>query len=899
MKAPPRILIVENEQIVALDLQARLENLGYQVIDLVATGAAAVNTAIAAKPDLVLMDIMLDGAMDGVQAATTIREKLRIPVVYVTAYSDAETLARAKIAEPFGFIHKPIEQRELHATLEIALYKQAIDRRLAESEQKYRSMMEAMNDLVYICSPDCRIEYMNPAMVRKIGQEIIGAPCHQIFYGYNQPCAWCARDQVKAGRTAHWEVTHPVDQSVWRAVATPLRHLDGSLSMMVFMTDITARKRTEQALQEGEARYRRLVESISDYTYTVKVENGRAVSTAHGPACKSVTGYSSEEYAADSNLWFKMVHIDDRATVLQQAERVLAGQTIQPLEHRIIHKNGQIRWIRNTPVPHRDGSGRLVAYDGTVADITERKRAEEQIKEHARRLEIINRVIAAVNKAADLQVLLEDILASALELLHFNGGGIYLANPDRGAAALVCSKNMPADCRPPLDLSGAFERLVLAEGQALFIDDYRRLAAENARRWNVAAVAKVPLISKDQIIGALVMLDPAAHQFSEEEKNILQSMGRQIGLAIAKMRSEAALRESESKYRTISEQSLIGIHIIKDGRFVYVNEGWMKILGYSRADIAAWGPEADRALIQAEDRAFFMEQVRRKQAGQMEGVVPVYDCRFIAKSGETKWVSLHSRAVSFADGLAIVGVIVDITDRKLAEEALAAANRQLKAREQELLEANREKEVLLKEIHHRVKNNLQVISSLLKLQLGHTQDQKAVQVIQACQSRIKSIAIVHEKLYQSRNLAQIDLGEYIDILTRHLARMYLADPGTIRIQTTVAQVALGIDQAIPCSLIVNELVSNSLKYAFPQNQPGEIRVQLRACEAGKLVLTVSDNGVGWPPGLDFRNTSSLGLQLVMTFVEQLGGMIELGPPPGTAFTITFAEEKRKKERAET
>ncbi len=206
--------------------------------------------------------------------------------------------------------------------------------------------------------------------------------------------------------------------------------------------------------------------------------------------------------------------------------------------------------------------------------------------------------------------------------------------------------------------------------------------------------------------------------------------------------------------------------------------------------------------------------------------------------------------------------------------------------------ANRDKEILLKEIHHRVKNNLQVVSSLLKLQVSHVEDEKARQLLRECQNRIKSIAIVHEKLYQAPNLAEVNVGEYIQSLAKHLFRAFLVDPESITVKIEAGNVALGIDKAIPCSLLINELVSNSLKYAFARSNTGEISIRLQAAPGARYILEVADSGCGLPAGVDFRNTSTLGMQLVMTFVEQLNGTITLDKSCGTRFIITFTDEKK-------
>ncbi len=896
-----RILIAARDPVLVAKLQALLKILDYTTAGVAASASDAKRLAESLKPDLMLIDVRLEEAWQGVQVAAAIYQQWQIPIIFLIDSADIEALQKAKAIEPVGFIRIPLDDNEVLATVKLALDKQWIERQLQESEQKYRSMMEAMSDLVYICAPDYRIEYMNPAMIRKVGRDAVGEPCYRVFFELIQVCPWCVMQQVQHGQSVHHEITNPRDGRIYRVASMPITHADNTVSKMAILTDITERRQAELALKESEVRYRRLVESATDYIYNVKVENGQVVSTSHGPACVAVTGYTSAEYEADPDLWFKMVYEDDRKLVLNQADQLLKGETIQPLEHRITHKNGKIRWLRNTPVPHQDGAGRLVAYDGLVTDITDRKLAELQTKEHARKLEIVNKVIVAVNRATDLTTLLDEVLNASLDLVQFKGAGIYIVDAQNATATLVSVQGLPTDyvrSLKRLHLNEPQYQVLFVKGQGIFTGDYTRVAPERARKWNIQSMAHIPLTAKDTVVGALMLVHDAPHVFSSEEQELLVVVGRQIGTAIDKMRSEVALRESEDKYRTISEQSLVGIHMIKDGKLVFVNDGWTKITGYTRDDINAWGFEEFGCIVEPVDRDFFLDQIRKKQLGLTDGIVPVHDFRFLSKTGETKWVLLHSRSVQFADGHAVVGVVIDITDRKMAVQALEAANQQLRSRERELISANRDKEVLLKEIHHRVKNNLQVISSLLKLQLGHVQDRQAAAVIRECQNRIKSIAIVHEKLYQSRSLAEVDIGNYIQSLISHLFRMFLVDSGSVTMDVAVDNVALHIDQAIPCSLIINELVSNSLKYAFPDNRRGEIRIRLQAAANDLYRLEVGDNGVGFPPKVDFRNTASLGLQLVMTFVEQLDGSIERIPCSGTMFVVTFpAGKKAVAERA--
>jgi len=216
----------------------------------------------------------------------------------------------------------------------------------------------------------------------------------------------------------------------------------------------------------------------------------------------------------------------------------------------------------------------------------------------------------------------------------------------------------------------------------------------------------------------------------------------------------------------------------------------------------------------------------------------------------------------------------DITERKKTEKQIEASLH--------------EKETLLKEIHHRVKNNMQIVSSLLDHQIQFIKDKNVIEIFAESQNRIASMALVHEKLYQSKDLAKIDFSDYISDLTANLFQSYQENSGKIRLNMNIENIQLDIDFAIPCGLIINELVTNSLKYAFPADRVGEIKIVFRRTIENTLELVISDNGIGIPPDLDFRKTGSMGLHLVTILAEnQLHGKINLNRNEGTEFIIEF------------
>ncbi len=209
--------------------------------------------------------------------------------------------------------------------------------------------------------------------------------------------------------------------------------------------------------------------------------------------------------------------------------------------------------------------------------------------------------------------------------------------------------------------------------------------------------------------------------------------------------------------------------------------------------------------------------------------------------------------------------------------------------EAKLQESLREKEILLKEIHHRVKNNLQIVASLLNLQKRSIKDPKIIQLFEDSQNRIYSMAIIHERLYQSKQLNQINLGEYLQDLVNALIQSYNIDAKQIEVQLHADPIYINIETATPCGLIVNELVTNIIKYAFPDRRLGKVSIECRTTPDAKILLAVCDNGVGIPDRVDFNNPSSLGLRIITNLARQLRATLDLDRSNGTRLSLQFSE----------
>jgi len=337
-------------------------------------------------------------------------------------------------------------------------------------------------------------------------------------------------------------------------------------------------------------------------------------------------------------------------------------------------------------------------------------------------------------------------------------------------------------------------------------------------------------------------------------------------------RMEVKLREAIKEAQDLYNNAPCGYHCLdKDGTFVAINNTALNFLGYTRHEVIQNLKFSD--LITIESLATFQEAFSRLPEQSW-----IYDLevQMVCKDGTLMPVILNARAIKDAAGqyVASRSTIFDITERKQAEDQIKASLQ--------------EKEVLLKEIHHRVKNNLQIVSGLLYLQSRYIEDEPTLQVLQENRSRIQSMALIHEKLYGSKNFDKIDFKDYIYSLLQHLFLSYGVNTDVIALRISIEPVGLDIDTAIYCGLIINELVLNTLKHAFPTGQPGEITVEFHTPEPNSFELIVSDNGVGFTEELDFQNQKSLGLRLVHSLVtKQLEGTIELDRSQGATFKMCW------------
>ena len=345
-------------------------------------------------------------------------------------------------------------------------------------------------------------------------------------------------------------------------------------------------------------------------------------------------------------------------------------------------------------------------------------------------------------------------------------------------------------------------------------------------------------------------------------------------------KSGEALREQEAVYReAIAQGDAVPYQkIYEPPHYVFLDDGIARLCGYTAAEVtpSLWQSLVKELIFRGKLEGMTQEEAARKA---WNGEIKEWrtENRIVDRVGRTHWIADSAIQMFDLNGkpYGSIGILQDITTRKLAE--------------QQMVQSLHEKELLLKEIHHRVKNNLQVVSSLLNLQANHIKDPLTREIFKESQVRVKSMALIHEKLYQSKDLARIDVGAYIKTLGDYLYRTYVINADTIKMSVHAEDIQLGLDGAIPCGLIINELISNSLKHAFPGGRRGAITINLTKDTGGAILLAFRDDGVGMPPDQSIEKSPTLGLQLVHSLAEQLRATVNVRVEAGTEFTIRFPE----------
>ncbi len=723
--AKSKILVVDDEHVVAHELQRSLQAQGYEV-SVAADGEKAIEQAKAMAPNLVLLDIMLPGAIDGIAAAEQLRD-LNIPVVYITGHSDDGLFDRARHTEPLAYLLKPLQLNELNRVIRLALFKR--DREMAreherqtqaqalrESEERFRSVVDQVTDYsIFTLDTAGHVSTWNSGAERILGyktDDIVGRH-FEVFFSADDRRRNAPAEELEGARKdgsaddTRWLVRQNGEQYWAEGVLTAIHDGDGTITGFTKVSrDTTERWRMQETLKEREERLRVALHAARMGTWRWDLRTN--IDTIDDSLHK-LFGLRPDQKLEIIDDFYAIVHPEERAQVMAAFQRTLHEGVHLDTEFRVIWPDGSEHWLLDQGEVAHDQDGNPMYLTGACADITERKQAQELLREHQARFRE------------------------------------YAAN----------------------------------------VRDY-----------------------------ALLQLDT-------------------------------------------------------EGRIVGWNTGAERVLGYSEEEILG---QSVAVLFTPEDVA---KGEPEKEVERALTTGRSMDDRWHMRKGGTRfWVS---------------GVLTSMLDEKGRPSGFAKVMRDESERrlsEEQLRTSLREKEVLLQEIHHRVKNNLQVITSLLRLQSEHIPDEQTRGMFEEARNRVHAIGAIHELLYRSPDLASIDFGAYLNRLARDLFSFYGISPDRVHVSIDVDHANLEMSQAIPCGLLVNELVTNSLKHAFLKGRKGTVKVSLD-CAKGDCRLIVDDDGVGLPEGFDWEGADSLGLQLVKVLTNQLDGTVHVDRGSGTRVEICF------------
>lgn len=1057
-----RILLVEDDAIEIMDIKNTLESFGYEVPCTASRGEEAVEKARQVMPDLILMDISLKGEMDGIEAASTIKE-LEIPIIFLTAHSEDATVQKAKLIEPYGYLIKPYDPTELRYSIELALYKNKMEQRLKESEEKFRVLAEN--------APLSIIVYQG----------------NKTVYANNYAAKMSGYSKKEWGEMNFWESFHPEDQKLleergkarlrgenvpnryeirYVSKSGEIRFLDVSVGKIIYggkpaglamLVDITGRKLAETALKNSEAEYKAIFENsknavvvynaINDGSDFVIKDFNQSAEQIEQIKREDVVGKRVTEVFPGA-IDFGILEVFQRVWKTGQAEK-------KPVS---IYEDERIKGWRDNYI-YKLPSGDIVAvYD----DLTEIKQYEQELEKNQVRLKSLVKILQY--PAESVQDFMNYALDEAVKLTGSKLGYLFHYYENRKEFVLYTySKDVRNVCSVSdepkfyeLDRTGVWGEAV-RQRKPIILNDFK---AENPLKKGYPKghvplynYMTIPVFSGDKIV-AVVGVANKETDYTETDVLQLELLMEGMWKVLDAQKAEEALKESEIRYRAIFENTGTAMAISEsDMVLTLVNAEFADLTGYSKEEIEnqmKWekffveeelpmmreyhslrrtgyndvprnyetvmmdskgnrkdvfmsvtmlsdteqslvsvlditekkqsriklrrelninrslakiykpliSPEntvqdisksilkeslslteskngfvaiinpKNRDLINQTHKMFHNYPFNENEKNPEEMRFPIgpdgqYNglwghCLNTKESFYTNEAEKHPSAknaheshlkiekfmaVPVLIGNELVGEIAlaNPINKDYSDNDLKAVNRiaelfafaiQRRGYEEQITKSLNEKELLLREVHHRVKNNMQIIYSILNLQSLRVEDSELLDILKQNQNRIKSMAMIHEKLYQSRNLVEIYFGDYIRSLTADIIYTYHDQAKGLKIDLDLDEdILLNIETSIPCGLILIELLTNSIKYAFPKGE-GEIKVEFKK-DDDNFMFIVSDSGVGLKDDFDFRSTDSLGFQLVNNLVNQIDGNIELDKAHGTKFIMRFQELKYK------
>ncbi|MBK9477299.1 MAG: PAS domain S-box protein [Bacteroidetes bacterium] len=743
---------------------------------------------------------------------------------------------------------KQVERERLRAQIveesNVVLHKEVAERikaqrELQESEKYIKNIINSSLDMIIASDENSLITEFNNAAQITFGFasfEVIGKPVSMLYANngeYDKVTFQINSIGLFTGEILNKKKSGELFTSF--LTASKIFSEEGELIGFVGVSrDVTEVHKAQEKLRQSEELYRDLFENTTELIQSVSSE-GKILYV--NSAWKEALEYSDQE-VNDKNI-VAFIHPGSLEHCEKTMKQVFLGEKVESTQFSFVTRTGKVLVVDGNISAKRNKDGQVIASRGIFRDITEQKMAEEKMRLSEERYRSIYD-------------------QAFLGIARIDLKGTYIQANQRMCEMLGYTEEELVR-KSVFDVSLDEEK---GEKQQIFAN------LVNGSLSNYRGERKYIKKNGDTVFcNITTSVVASANGAPEYVISICEDITE-------KKKIQEKINEQAAKINAIFDSSS---HLIwsvdKNISLTSFNKNYSDAL-YSMYGVSAQIPDIkDGPKIKfATDE--YHEFWDKKYNEAFKGIPQQFETQLIDKNGKLviREIFLNPIYKNETEIGEISGIAHDITEKKLAEK--------------QMKESLQEKEVLLKEVHHRVKNNLQVISSIINLQSNYIKDKYTLEMMRELQNRIKSMSFIHEALYQTSAFSSINFSEYIITLTQNLIHSYRIYSGLVELKHDVDSILLNLDTSIPCGLIVNELVSNALKYAFPQNRKGEVWVRLKETPTA-ILLTVSDNGVGLPENFDFRNSDSLGLQLVTSLVEQINGEIFCENKIGTKFTVTF------------
>ncbi|HSO25215.1 MAG TPA: PAS domain S-box protein [Methanobacteriaceae archaeon] len=871
-----KVLLAEDESITALQIKNKLKSWDFDVVAVASSGEEAIEMALEKKPDIVILDIILKGNLDGIDAAEKIKDVLNIPIIYLTAFTDENTMNRAMSTEPKNYILKPFDDNELRFALEMSVYRNKIENELKKTQNYLELITENMVDIVGQVDTKGVFLYVSPSIKKLLGYQPVQILGNSIFEFVHPEdlemtlnCFNRCMETGKPEKIRKRVKTSSGDYKWIETMGSPVYDDSNQINgAVISCRDIGDQINIEDELKSALNYSRNLIEVSLDPMVTIS-ENGEIMDV--NSATEDSTGLSRKDLVGtDFSQYFT-----NPEKAMKGYQKTLFYGSLKDYSLTLRHISGRTMDVSFNASVYRNRAGEVEGIFAAARNITKLKKANNALKlseRHFRSLiENALDVIMVLNHQGDITYASPSVeKVFGYKVHEFLGFNIF---------DFIHYKDSPR-------LNDALTDDIRSSGSN--VDFEVRCQHENGQWLSCQMVAQN--LIKDPAVRGIVL-------------NI-----RDITPRKQAERARSDLEEMYSTLITASPDGFIATDL--EGKISYVSEKAAFMMGWS--DGQKLVSETIFDILVPEEKELFGKNM---ELVMNNGALRNIEHKASKKDGETFVAEMNMALTQDSDGnpKGLIVTIRDVTYRKNMEKKIKSSLK--------------EKEILLKEVHHRVKNNMQVISSLIGLQSEKVHDKKTREMFEDSKNRIRSMALIHEKLYGSEGMEKVDFSEYVKSLTYSLEKSY-SDKINVDIMVDVEDVLMDIDQAITCGLILNELISNSLKYAFPEqtvldnysqkiyeldkNDQNDLEsseiplnkvsnsplimpfenplISVAVCSRGEdVIMYVADNGVGLPDGLKFKETESLGLQIVCTLVAQLEGEINLKETNGTKFVIKFKE----------